>query len=538
LSSRKEGKIVARQVSPLALLLLVALPQFVRSGEPDPRDCLPEVRRLKHTESVRALALSSDAKLVATLDAKGVARLWDLPVGKELRSFQAGVGIICAIALSPDGKMLATAQSDATVRLWDVASGKELRRLDGHKGPVVSVAFSPDGKQLASGGGGGFRAVETADGKVSINDHRDLSLRLWNVSTGKELRCWTDMKSDVTVVTFSADGQRLACIAGDFDNRILVYDTSTGKKSTQFVGPQGWSAIPAFASIAFAPDGKTLASAGTFQHTLQLHNVTGEEQRLLVTSGIEESPTLAAFSADGRMLVSAGASSDRIIIRDSRSLEARAYCTGLDPGTTALALTRDGHLLLSAHSDGVVRVWEMTRPARAEDAGASDFSGKSWDSLWEELGKASASEAFRSVRALMTGGKRSVEFLDAKLSPVTAKPEGIDKLIVDLDREDFEPRNRARTELEQLGLRGAPALRHALAGKPSPELRSQAERLLARLKAPDASAETLRLFRAVEILERIGTTDARRRLKELASAAPESWLKEEAQAALRRLDEP
>ena len=45
----------------------------------------------------------------------------------------------------------ASASWDLTVKLWDVASGKELRALTGHTGWVTSVAFSPDGAVLASG---------------------------------------------------------------------------------------------------------------------------------------------------------------------------------------------------------------------------------------------------------------------------------------------------------------------------------------------------------------------------------------------------
>ncbi len=39
-----------------------------------------------------------------------------------------------------------------TVRLWDVESGRELRKFEGHQSHVGEVRFTPDGRQILSGG--------------------------------------------------------------------------------------------------------------------------------------------------------------------------------------------------------------------------------------------------------------------------------------------------------------------------------------------------------------------------------------------------
>jgi WD40 repeat protein len=48
---------------------------------------------------------------------------------------------------------LASGSVDNTIKLWDITTGKEIRTLQGHSSWVSSVSFSPDGKTLASGSG-------------------------------------------------------------------------------------------------------------------------------------------------------------------------------------------------------------------------------------------------------------------------------------------------------------------------------------------------------------------------------------------------
>ena len=85
-----------------------------------------------------------------------------------------------AVAFSPDGSLLALALSDKTVRLWDASTGREVRKLEGHTSSVRAVAFSPDGSLLASASG-------------------DETVRLWDASTGQELHKFEDISSIATI---------------------------------------------------------------------------------------------------------------------------------------------------------------------------------------------------------------------------------------------------------------------------------------------------------------------------------------------------
>jgi len=95
------------------------------------------------------------------------------------------------VAFRPDGKRLVSGGSDRHVRIWDASSGKELRTFGGHSGDVLSIAFSPNGKRLASGSG-------------------DKHVRLWNMENGSEVAARPGHGNHVLTVAFSSDSKQLA----------------------------------------------------------------------------------------------------------------------------------------------------------------------------------------------------------------------------------------------------------------------------------------------------------------------------------------
>ncbi|NIM16494.1 MAG: hypothetical protein GTO45_31160, partial [Candidatus Aminicenantes bacterium] len=76
--------------------------------------------------------------------------------GKELAGFLGSPnlkhsGWVTCVAVSPDGKYILSGSDDQTVKLWDRTSGKEVRTFKGHSWAINSVSFSPDGTHLLSG---------------------------------------------------------------------------------------------------------------------------------------------------------------------------------------------------------------------------------------------------------------------------------------------------------------------------------------------------------------------------------------------------
>jgi hypothetical protein len=162
---------------------------------------------------------------------------------------------------------------------------------------------------------------------------------------------------------------------------------------------------------------------------------------------------------------------------------------------------------------------------------------KQLEILWDELASDDAAKAFKAMGQMAGVPAETTALLKAKLKAVDpADPKVLQKLLEDLNSDQYTVRQKASTQLEKLADLAGPALREKLDAKPSLEMRKRIEALIDKLDGPVTLPELLRSLRAVELLELIGTPETRQVLEPLAKGAPGHRFTEAAQGAVTRLD--
>ena len=197
------------------------------------------------------------------------------------------------MAFSPDGKILAIGSHDESVRLWDVGAHKAIATLT-HGFPVGSVAFSPDGRTLIVGGSAHKFLVGHLGG-----------LQFWDVTSQQATGTVPGNTSDITEIALSGDGSLLATIHWNRLNRTMdavsLWDAQTRRLLHRFKNPFGKTVN----KVAFSPT-EPLLAVGDWGGNIMLYNTTTMKLVQPVLKAYTERVLSLAFSPDGRTLASSG----------------------------------------------------------------------------------------------------------------------------------------------------------------------------------------------------------------------------------------
>jgi WD40 repeat protein len=203
----------------------------------------------EHSDEITALAGDRNGRLLASADRSGAIKIWELPPNKpaekfappRLRnSFSVARASVILLAWSADSSQLVgwvtDSQSDKTLAVWDAATGKIIRSFAGHDRSVrVScLAFSADGRYAAVGGHNGL-------------------VRIWDLSTGAQVKAITPFTSAVADLTFTHDN-RFLILAGS-QGEIQVRDWQADKVVRSWASQQ-----TGLIGLAIGPQDRRLAT--------------------------------------------------------------------------------------------------------------------------------------------------------------------------------------------------------------------------------------------------------------------------------------
>ena len=156
------------------------------------------------------------------------------PPGRGLlRTLNGHTSSVYAVAVTADGKRAISGSDDQTLKVWDLTTGKEQFTLNGHTNSVYALAVTADGKRASSGS-------------------CDNTLKVWDLTTGKEQFTLKGRSNSVNIVAVTADGKR--AISGSDDKTLKVWGLSSGNVIASFAGESS------IASCAIAPDGVTIVA--------------------------------------------------------------------------------------------------------------------------------------------------------------------------------------------------------------------------------------------------------------------------------------
>jgi WD40 repeat protein len=509
----------------------------------------PRWQREAHEGSLITLSFTPDGRTLVSGSDDGTIRVWATTTGRQVRQLPGHKRGVHAVAVLPDGQRLLSGGYDAVIRLQELQSGEELRRLvlDPASEQLTPPAYSLHALGLAADG----RTAASFSYRSQEGPSPEL-FQVWDMASGQVLVRGSP-RSRVYFDSFSPDGELMAGYVStdkpvESDSPVvIVEEVATGHQVVTLPQPDnGHDGVP-----VFAPDGRMLAtSTARFRrgrdnayyvdrHAIHLWELLTGKERLTITNndpGLQFQYTHLAFAPDGRTLATA---------RQDHTLQLWEVATGrellhragydVDLAGHAFAFAPDARTLATGHADSTILIWDLAPETWQRERRSGPLAVQELMAAWADLASPDARKAHAAIWKLAAVPQQAVPLLRERLHPASAVPaDRLGELLNDLNSSQSRQREAALKQLTDLEEQAEPALQDALNGNPSAEQRQRIEPLLTGPRVV-RSPEKLRAVRAIQVLEQCNSAEAKQVLTTLAGGPAEARLTQEANATLERL---
>jgi WD40 repeat protein len=334
---------------------------------------------------------SPDGKLLAwTCHTDERIHLTDVATGVELLP-TAEKPLTCVFAFTSDGKHVAAPCSDGKLRLWDATTGKVVRTFDKDPKELRGLVFSADGKTVV-GVGDIVTAWDVETGKVKqqieienermgvdlaiTGDGKNLAISVstcmffpdalcrfrWvNLETGKVIGRADYNGQNVCSIAFAPDGKTMASMSDGFD--IAIWEVPTGKRLAEAVGPPNAGLLfgSHWTPLTYSADGKELLGGLESKITARDPQSAKEIHSYAMPDDLD----FRAFSADGRFIAWTGklssARANTVVITEFRTAKTIAELKGQEGIVERVSFSADGKRVATGSTDGTILVWDLAR---------------------------------------------------------------------------------------------------------------------------------------------------------------------------------
>ncbi len=381
----------------------------------------------------------SSGEHVVTTSYDGTIRLYDAGDGSLVRT-QPSEGSIQTTAVSAVDDLIAIGGSGGDLELWRVSRTgfRLIERLYGHTDFIGDMEFGPDGTKLVttthwegtertrvwdisrrSGGEwgvidptSGAAIVFSPDGSnLATSWDSDQHVALFNTTTWEQAtvlegagRLVSGGLGAAEGAAFNPDGTKLVTTAWDgagVDGSVILWDLESGEE-THLV-----SGVAARGGVDFSNDGTLVAATVWHQETrqpiLRVWDVaTANEVFSAPSLSNSKAGFRVDFHPDGNLLaVTTGARENNVLIWDLRTERPSRIGTHGPAFHGAVRFSPDGETLLTAGSDGVIKIWDYTSKRIVQEL--RGHVGPVEDAHWADAG----------ATIVSTGEDGTIRFWDA-----------------------------------------------------------------------------------------------------------------------------